>query len=42
MCFTFDKKQFDSLSSITDSNFVSALNGEKRNIDHSIIRLNGI
>ena len=33
MCFIFDKKQLDSLSSITGgSNFVSALNGEKRTI----------
>ena len=34
MCFIFDKKQLDSLSSITgDSNFVSALNDEKKNIN---------
>ena len=33
-CFIFDKKQLDSLSSITGgSNFVSALNSEKRNIN---------
>ena len=34
-CFIFDKKQFDSLSSITGgSKFVLvALNGEKRNIN---------
>ena len=31
MCFIFDKKQLDSLSPITGgSNFVSALNGNKR------------
>ena len=34
MCFIFDKKQLDSLSSITGgSNFVSALNNEKTNIN---------
>ena len=34
ICFIFDKKQLDILSSITGgSNFVSALNGEKRNIN---------
>ena len=32
MCFIFDKEQLDMLSSITgSSNFVSGLNGEKRN-----------
>ena len=34
MCFIFDKKQLDSLSSITGgNNFVSALNSEKKNIN---------
>ena len=34
MCFIFDKKQLDSLSSIkSGGNYVSALNSEKRNID---------
>ena len=52
-CFIFEKKQLDSLSSITGgSNFVSALNSEKRNInskkkqyqniDHNIISMNDI
>ena len=39
MCFTFDKKQLDPLPSITDgSNFVSALNSEKRNINSYIYK----
>ena len=34
MFFIFDQKQLDSLSFITgDSNFVSALNDEKKNIN---------
>ena len=34
ICFIFDKEQLDTLTSITgDSNFVSALSGEKRNIN---------
>ena len=34
MCVIIGKKQLDSLSSLTGgSNFVSALNGEKRNVN---------